>query len=328
LGDIKTRCPKCAKRYLVDELEVGNLIECPRCQETFRIAPIEQLDAVLKTPAVAGAAQLAVGNDLIRTPAGEIVFPDLGLTLIPVPPGAFLRGTDQGEPDEGPVHRVQITQGFAMGKVPVTQAEYARVMGDAPCRFRGERLPADSVTWAEAAEFCRRLTAMQISAGRIHPNSFFRLPTEAEWEYCCRGGGRIPPGTGSTPAAGGNGGVAFQADFCYGSDPVQLAEYAWFAGNSGDTPHPVGEKKPNTFGLHDMHGNIGEWCVDWFSPYPTKDVTDPVGPPKGERRVRRGGSWASVPQTCRCAHRLGVQPACRSELLGFRVVLALMQQSR
>jgi len=234
----------------------------------------------------------------------------------------FLMGTDEAGMDEFPVHRVELTDPFYIGKFPVTQQEYLQIMGSNPSVFAKQDKPVEHVTWGEACEYCRKLTLRERKADRIPATSVFRLPSEAEWEYCCRA---------VLPASNGNGGpgknvveitVPPPTDFHFGNDPEKLAEYAWFEANSGKRPHPVGQKKPNAFNLFDMHGNVGEWCADWLGPYTAEVARNPVGPAQGTRRVRRGGCWASIVRNCRCARRIGVLPDCRSPLLGFRVVLA------
>jgi formylglycine-generating enzyme required for sulfatase activity len=129
-----------------------------------------------------------------------------------------------------------------------------------------------------------------------------RLPTEAEWEYACR--------AGST------------TDYCYGDDPRELSEYAWFSENSRKSTHPVGQKKPNKWGLYDMHGNVWEWCQDWYGEYPKEPVTDPKGPKGGSSRVFRGGGWLDSAGYCRSALRNWDGPSLQYDNVGFRVVLA------
>lgn len=128
----------------------------------------------------------------------------------------------------------------------------------------------------------------------------YRLPTEAEWEYACRAGATT--------------------DYSFGNSDAELGDYGWYDENSGGKTHPVGKKKPNAWGLYDMHGNVWEWCQDWHGDYPSGSVTDPTGPVSGSRRVYRGGSWLNVAWFCRSADRDGDAPANRSHYLGFRVL--------
>ena len=192
-----------------------------------------------------------------------------------------------------------------MGKHEVTQGEYLDVMGSNPSYFKGDtNRPVEQVSWVDATNFCARLTARERAAGRLGASDVYRLPTEAEWEYGAR--------AGSTTR------------FSYGDDPgyVKLGDYAWFSGNSGSTTHPVGLKLPNAWGLHDMSGNVWEWCLDWYGSYPGGSLTDPRGPDTGSNRVDRGGGWGGGGRGCRSAYRNGDTPDSRNGDLGFRVVLA------
>jgi formylglycine-generating enzyme required for sulfatase activity len=209
------------------------------------------------------------------------------------------------------VRTVHLTYPFWMSRCLITQAQFREVMARNPSYFEGDDLPVESVTWQEALEFCRRLTEIERVAKRISPSLHFRLPTEAEWEYACRAGLR--------PAAEGQEEPAELRAFWRG-DPEALKAYAWFDLDSEETPHPVGTLKPNPWGLYDLLGNVAEWCMDWYGPYPEGEVTDPKGPEAGRRKVRRGGGWASVARRCRAADRIGVAPATASGLIGFRVV--------
>jgi formylglycine-generating enzyme required for sulfatase activity len=168
--------------------------------------------------------------------------------------------------------------------------------------------PVELVSWYDATDYCARLTERDRSAGRIATNAVYRLPTEAEWEYACR--------------------AWTSTRFSYGDDPgyTNLTHYAWCAGNSGDTTHPVGQKWPNSWGLHDMHGNVWEGCQDrWSSSLPGGIALDPQGPATGSCRVLRGGSWAfrgNRPVDCRSADRACESPSIGGSPIGFRVVLA------
>jgi formylglycine-generating enzyme required for sulfatase activity len=172
-------------------------------------------------------------------------------------------------------------------------------MSDNPSHFRGASNPVDNVSWEDAVEFCKRLSALseEQAAGRV-----YRLPTEAEWEYACRGG--------ST------------STYCFGGDKLRLGEYAWFEENSGKRTQAVGQKKPNAWGLYDMHGNVWEWCSDWDGKNPEGALTDPQGPRTGSFRVYRGGSWINHAAICRTAFRFTFNPTHRAGNLGFRLALS------
>lgn len=309
MSEIKTICPSCSKRYWVDEAEIGSEIECPKCGRVFAIEPMAPSDKTAEIPLPPGATW---GRKPEPKPglSEEVVFAGLGLILARVDPGTFLMGSAaNGESDEAPVHKVTITYPFHIGKYPVTQHEYQTIMGTNPSHFASPKNPVESVDWNMAGEFCRKLTEMARLSGLVPEGTFFRLPTEAEWEYACRAPDPEEVKSGKVKA------------FFFGDDPGSLADFAWFEANSGQCTHPVGMKRPNARKLFDMHGSVGEWCYDWFAPYVAQDVTDPSGPASGTRKVRRGGCWASIPVRCRCASRITVLPNTRTDMLGFRVVL-------
>jgi len=236
-----------------------------------------------------------------------------------IPPGTFRMGSPPDEVDrsgwEGPQTAVTLTKGCWMGKYEVTQGEYLAVMGSNPSYFQppdataDTNRPVEQVSWEDATDYCSQLTQRERLAGRIGTNSVYRLPTEAEWEYACRGW--------------------TSTRFSYGDDIgyTNLTNYAWYEANSGGTTHPVGQKLPNPWGLHDMHGNVWEWCQDWFGDYPGGIAVDPRGPDTGSGRVLRGGCWGrwriwDGTWICRSAYRNYYYPDYRSILIGFRVVLA------
>jgi formylglycine-generating enzyme required for sulfatase activity len=191
---------------------------------------------------------------------------------------------------------VRITKPFYLGKFLVTQEQWAAVMGNNPSRrFKGPKNPVEMVAWNDCQEFLEKLNA-KIGTQR----GKFVLPTEAQWEYACR--------AGSTTR------------YCFGDDESGLGEYAWYRANSDMKTHQVGEKKPNAWGLYDMHGNVWEWCADWYGGYYANSPTDdPTGPATGSDRVLRGGSWINVTGNCRSANRFWITPVYRSDDLGFRV---------
>jgi formylglycine-generating enzyme required for sulfatase activity len=167
-------------------------------------------------------------------------------------------------------------------------------MGDNPSEFKdcGDDCPVENVSWNDAQGFIKKLN-------EIEGVDNYRLPTEAEWEYACR--------------------AETNTEFSFGDEASELGEYAWYIDNSGDRTHPVGTKKPNAWGLYDMHGNVIEWCQDWYADYPSNSVTDPKGPSKGEYRVLRGGSWLINARRIRSADRFRNDPNYRYLGIGFRV---------
>ena len=236
--------------------------------------------------------------------------------LVPLPnmvrinAGKFLMGSPLDEKDrdldEDPLTEVIFPNGFWMGKYEVTQREYESLMGINPSWFKGDpRRPVDQVSWQEAVFFCAILTERERAAGRLSGSLAYRLPTEAEFEYASRAG--------------------TTSRFSHGDDLTYelLDQFAWYDDNGGSTSHPVGEKRPNPFGLFDMHGNVWEWCLDWYSSvYAGGTVTAPVGPDSGRARIFRGGGWDWSASKCRSAFRNNVTPTRRLKFLGFRLVLA------
>jgi formylglycine-generating enzyme required for sulfatase activity len=276
----------------------------------------------------------------------------IGMRSVSIPPSEFLMGSaawdDEALEDEGPWHRVRITRPFYLGMHPVTQGQYRRVTGKNPSYFKDssrDRVdnPVESVSWFDAVKFCNRLSELErlvpyyrisgwwtIDVSVPQPDGDgYRLPTEAEWEYACRAG----------------------TDLRYGFNDSDwgLDENAWYANNCGRdrfdalavfkrlgsgppyfrclteehgcSTHPVGGKRANGFGLHDMQGNVWEWCWDWHGAYSPAAQQDPTGPARGSRRVRRGGSWYEPPSLMfRCCCRLVAKdPASAEHNSGFRV---------
>jgi formylglycine-generating enzyme required for sulfatase activity len=244
----------------------------------------------------------------------KVLTTDLGMKLVLVPAGTFLMGSPESETgrrqNEGPQHEVAITRPFYLSAHAVTQGQYAKVMGRNPSKHDAETggtpdHPVEYVTWEEAVEFCRRLSEGE----RV-----YRLPTEAEWEYACRAGTATAFGFGN---ALGPTQANFDANFPYGGAPP---------GRFLEQTTVVAMYPADHFGLHDMHGNVWEWCADWFDSeyYRHSPRRDPLGPPSGKYRVIRGGSWANHAATCRSAHRNGLAPIRRDGCTGFRVVLNTM----
>jgi len=234
----------------------------------------------------------------------------IGMKLRRIPSGEFLMGSpdldDTAYVWEKPQHKVRITEPFYIGVYEVTQAQWDRVLGQRtwdPWMGVGADYPASHISWDDAMEFCRKLTDQEQRAGHLPAGCEYKLPTEAQWEYACRAG--------------------TTTRYCFGDDPSRLAEYAWFTENAadvGERAHQVGSKKPNAWGLYDMHGHVSEWCADWFDRYGSAFAADPVGPPDGDRRVLRGGSCQHRALETRSAIRQNCLPDDGWSMLGFRVV--------
>jgi len=215
--------------------------------------------------------------------------------MVNVVPGRFDMGSNDGKPGEGPIRTVEITRGYWMGKTEVTQAQYETLTGSNPSHHKGANLPVEQVSWSDAVSFCELLTERERRAGRLPEGYVYRLPTEAEWEYAARGGSQ---------------------------SSNDIDEVAWYGANSGNTSHPVGMKAANELGLHDMSGNVLEWCHDWYQDsYAGLSTTDPAGPESGTARVGRGGSWYSSAAQCRVAYRDRFSTSRTNRGHGFRVAL-------
>jgi len=237
-----------------------------------------------------------------------------GVEMVLIPGGTFEMGSDKGAFDEVPVHKVQITS-FLMDRYEVTQEQFAKAELPDPSHFKNPKSPVDQANWTDAARFCNERSRAEgltpcYDEGKWTCNfdaDGYRLPTEAEWEYACRAG------TGTR--------------YSFGDDAQALGQYAWFSENSQKRTHPVGQKKPNAWGLYDMHGNVAEWCQDLFDKeyYQSSPASNPRGPETGPReRVVRGGAWSSSADACRSTYRAGnasLNDTClSSDALGFRCV--------
>lgn len=256
-----------------------------------------------------------LGAALFGTSAESREFTNhVGMRMVLLQPGEFVMGShDSAErtaaayggkaewfSDEKPRNRVAITRPFYISKHPVTQEQYEALTGANPSMHRSPGNPVENVSWFDAVEFCRKLSRIE--------NRAYRLPTEAEWEYACRAGS--------------------DSAFHFGNESGRLGEYAWFRENSS-RPMPVGKKEPNRWGLHDMLGNVWEWCADSYLPYSRRVgllarlviTPDPVFEEPGARHVLRGGSWESAPYGLRSAARLADSPETKRGVYGFRVVM-------
>jgi len=229
---------------------------------------------------------------------------DLGggvrLEMVLIPAGEFMMGSPDSDrsasSDEKPQHRVRITKPFYIGKYPVTQEQWTAVMGVNPSHFQGPKNPVEWVSWEDCLRFLRRLNE-KAGGGK------WQFPTEAQWEYACR--------AGSTTI------------FCYGNEEAGLDEYGWYDKISGGKSHPVGEKKPNAWGLYDMNGSIWQWVLDWYDRdyYAHSPTDDPTGPATGTDRVSHGGSWASPARSARSANHGRIEADHHGSHLGFRAAM-------
>jgi sulfatase modifying factor 1 len=228
----------------------------------------------------------------------------IGMKFVWVPPGNFMMGSPKEEKlrrDNETQHKVTLTKGFYMGVYPVTQEEWMEIMGNNPSKFEGEKkLPVEQVSWDDCQEFIKKL--------RDKDKKPYRLPTEAEWEFSCRAGTTTPFHFGETISTD-------QANYD-GNRTYDNGK----KGQDRRKTTPVDSFPANAWGLHDMHGNVFQWCQDWYGDYPQKDVVDPQGPgKKDDLRVLRGGAWGYFPQDCRSACRDRDLPFRREGEFGLRL---------
>jgi len=221
----------------------------------------------------------------------------IGMEFVYVEAGSFQMGSNDGGSNQKPVHKVEISKGFYMGKYEVTQGQWEAVMGSNPSYFKGRNLPIEKVSWNDVQSFVQKLNQKE-------NKELYRLPTEAEWEYSARGGNQSRGYT----YAGSN----------------EINEVAWSTENSGNKTHKVGTKAPNELGIYDMSGNVWEWCQDWYgrSYYSQSSIKDPKGPNNGERKVSRGGSWTNDSFGVRVADRYSLEPTSKYNGIGFRLFRA------
>ncbi|MBP6875735.1 MAG: formylglycine-generating enzyme family protein [Candidatus Eisenbacteria bacterium] len=259
----------------------------------------------------------------------SLTFYDAGVPgFVAVLAGVFTMGSPAGElcrDSDETQHEVTLTRGFYVSTTEVTQAEWQATMGWDDSYFDGADRPVETITWFDAVQYCNERSADEglaaaytitgatydghhITGGTVTWNqdaNGYRLLTEAEWEYACRAG---------SASAFCNGGISQ----CYcGSEP-NLGLVGWYCGNSSNQTHDVAQKAPNAWGLYDMHGNVWEWCWDWYASY-GGSATDPVGPGSGSARVDRGGSWDDIARYCRSAYRGYYTPSHRDYYIGLRL---------
>lgn len=227
----------------------------------------------------------------IKDVSNKVITNSIGMKLRLIEPGEFMMGSEKGDKQEKPVHKVKITQAFYIGVYEVTQEQCEKIMGKNPSSFKGANLPVDSVGWKDAEEFCKKLSEKE--------GVEYFLPTEAQWEYACRAGSNTE---------------------YYWGDKMDN-EFCWFTGTSARKTHDVGTKKPNDFGLYDMSGNVYEICSDWYDEnyYTVSPEEDPKGPEKGAAKAIRGGSWNNRETYCRSASRVDLSDRAEMQRIGFRV---------
>jgi formylglycine-generating enzyme required for sulfatase activity len=267
----------------------GNLPAFSSISLGFRLSlrPVGKADPQVQVPDKAAGAPFTIR--------------DLALEMLWVKPGTFEMGSSSSEKDrddDETRHTVTLTQGFWLGKYEVTQAQWQKVMGSNPSRYNGADRPVENVSWTDVTSFCDKLTALERKAGRLPAGMAYQLPTEAQWEYACRAGTK-------TAFSFGNNLTSRKANISFGPSETTA----------------VGKYPANAWGFHDMHGNVWEWCADWYGAYPTGAARDPVGPADGSYRVSRGGSWLDSALYARSAYRFRREPALSFGLLGFRLSL-------
>jgi acetoin utilization deacetylase AcuC-like enzyme/formylglycine-generating enzyme required for sulfatase activity len=263
---------------------------------------------LLILPVISGCRR---AEDTASTP--DVITTQSGLEMVAIPGGWFQMGSDKWQADESPAHRVWISP-FWMDRYEVVQEQFKKFQFPDPSHFKNPKSPLDQINWTDAAMYCNERSLAEGLEPCYDEETWdcnfaangYRLPTEAEWEYACR--------------AGGN------SKYSFGNDIRKLKAHAWFDDNSSGKTHPVGQKKPNPWGLYDMHGNVSEWCNGFYSEdyYEQSPQRNPKGPPKGQERVLRGGAWNSSADSCRSTYRASdpsINDTClASDAIGFRCV--------
>ncbi len=226
--------------------------------------------------------------------------------MVLIPGGVFQMGDD--DEIDAPVHEVEL-DAFYMDTHLVTQEMYESLMGSNPSRWKGEKNPVEQLRWSDAVLFCNKRSERDGFKPCYDPETWacdfsadgYRLPTEAEWEYACRAGTTTP--------------------YFFGSSPAKIGEYAWYEKNSGGHPRPVGQKKPNPWGLYDIAGNVWEWCNDYYDVdyYTVSPRSNPTGPAQGQNKVLRGGAWRFSDDNCRSGYRYNEAPGSADVCFGYDI---------
>jgi formylglycine-generating enzyme required for sulfatase activity len=259
---------------------------------------------------------LTIGNQFCSSDDAdgfEVILTKYDIEMVAIPGGWFEMGDKRGSEGDAPAHRVWVDS-FYMDRYEVTQDVYRRLQISDPSHFKGASLPVEQKTWIDAVRFCN-IRSYEEGLEQCYDEETlecnfeangYRLPTEAEWEYACRAG--------------------TTTSYSFGDDPNELSRYAWFIPNAGHKTQKVGRRKPNPWGLFDMHGNVAEWCHDYYSEdyYQNSSEKNPSGPELGKLRVIRGGAWNSTLNVCRSGYRsrsASVDDGCLvSDAIGFRCV--------
>jgi formylglycine-generating enzyme required for sulfatase activity len=288
-----------------------------RLKTGMNIAAVGLLSLALLTAIIGGCRD----DDKAASHVPKQVTTKTGIEMMLIPAGEFIMGDDGGEDDEKPAHKVKISA-FYMDKYEVTQQAYEGMMGKNPAKFKGPLKPVERISWFSAIQYCNMRSLREgltpcYDLETLECNyeaDGYRLPTEAEWEYACRAG--------------------TSTEYSFGNAPEELGQYAWFKTNANETSHPVGQKKPGPWGFYDMHGNIWEWCNDYYDEnyYKKSPIENPSGPSMGDERVLRGGSWAGAAQSARSSSRYSETPGFADvcfgyEAYGFRCVRRAIQDA-